>query len=330
MTAARLRVGIIALAAVCLAALVSSTARAQPSLPWVAGVSEIEQKRALEHFNEGVKLHEELLYAQAAREYGLAIDSWAHPKFYLYQSLALAKLGRSLEAYQALQSALTGDRAALSQSEWDLARRTERELLGALSRITVRCDEPGAVVRLNGQRWFACAGHQRRIVRAGDYRIDVGKPDFVPVSTSVSLKPGEAVVIEPKLIAQASRTSVKRRWRSGMVWAVTGVGAALMAAGWFGTWHAARDAEGIQRNVDRLDGGSSQGELINDLERAHWYHSASQYTLFAGGGVVATSLLLHWLNRPEEIYNRDAGGANVDVTPLLGPNAGSIRIQITF
>ncbi len=330
MTATRLRTGTIVLAAVCLAALASSTARAQPSPPWVVGVSESEQKRALKHFTEGVESHEELLYAQAAREYGFAIESWAHPKFYLYQGLALVKLGRSLEAYQALRSALAGDHGALSPSEWDIARRTERELLGALSRITVRCDEPGAVVRLNGQRWFACAGQQRRMVRAGDYRVDVDKPDFVSVSTSVSLEPGQAVVIEPKLIAQASRTSVRRRWRSDAVWTVTGVGAALMAAGWFGTWHAARDAEGIQGCVDRPDCSSSRTELVNDLERAQWYHSASQYTLFAGGGIVATSLLLHWLNRPEEIDNRDAGSANVDVIPLLGPNVGGVRVQITF
>jgi len=71
--------------------------------PWAAGVSNAEQKAALEEFHKANLLLNDGLFARAADGYRAALKHWDHPAIHYNLALALLNLDQPVEAFDHLQ-----------------------------------------------------------------------------------------------------------------------------------------------------------------------------------------------------------------------------------
>lgn len=321
--------------AMCLAMMVSQAAADDVSdAPWARDVTDAQQAQALQHFHAGLELHRQLLFAEAGASYQRALAQWAHPKFFLYLSHTLAKQGAHLEAYEALEQALGGDARAMSESERRLAREMQTELAHELAAVTVRCDEPGAEVMINGQPWLTGPGTQRRIVRPGAYVVETTKPGHVSVTRSLTLRRGEWSLIEPRLVRDEDAILVERRWSRATPWLVTGAGLVASATGaWLYTMSSEHFAE-VQEQV-------GEGCMPNDpscnsvparalYDRAQVERSIGIGALAVGSGALAAALVMHYLNRSHHSPNEEAGSAEMELRPLVDGDTTGVSLRIDF
>ncbi|GAB4557133.1 MAG: hypothetical protein Tsb0020_00980 [Haliangiales bacterium] len=289
--------------------------RADPPAPWAEGVSEAQQARAMWHFARGIELHKQLLFAEAQAAYQRALQSWEHPKIYLYRGLAMSKLGDFLAAYESIERALRSDPRALRAHERALAERTASELLrGELAAITVRCEVAGARVRIGDESWFSGPGVQRKSVSPGSHSVTVDKPGYVSVTRVVLLRRGESAVIDPDLVPSGAEFLVEWRWSPALPWWLTGAALATTATGAGLMVLASKhrgEAEALLSENCPLPGAddcySSPG--VKTLRaRADIERNVGVGLLLAGGGALVGALAMHYLNQPHRTRNEAAGG----------------------
>ena len=209
-----------------------------------------EHRRAAETFFErGTALYHELLYRDAAEAFGRAAEYWLHPQIQLYLSLALSRSGRPVAAYASLQKAVNLGVDRLSPADRQRARKLHDTLLREqLAIIEVRCDEPGASVRLDGEPLFVGPGSHTAPVVPASHVVTADKPGYFSARQSITLLPGHrgSIVIE-----MGPDTVIKRRhWAKWKPWAVVGAGVALGLAGAGVVWKSARDFD--RAEVGRL------------------------------------------------------------------------------
>ncbi|WP_428263648.1 PEGA domain-containing protein [Haliangium sp.] len=300
---------------------------------WATEVSDEDQAQALDDFYRGLDLHEQLLFEDAAEAYQRAIERWPHPKFLLYRSHALSKQGEPLAAHQLLQQVLSADPRALAPSEHDLARSIERDLLAReLAAITVRCDEPGAEVTVNGQPWFTGPGTHRSVVRAGAYVVAVDKPGYVTVTRSVTLRRGEWSLIEPRLVPERDAVLTHRRWHAWLPWIITATGVVATGAGAGLYTLSNQHLDTIQRRVaDACEAGDCGSVAEQSLyRRAQIERTAGIATLAAGGATLTAALVMHYLNRTIHSPNQDAGSSELEMRPLIAPDGAGMSLRLRF
>lgn len=302
--------------------------------PWARGVTDAQQMQALRHFHAGLELHRQLLFAEAASSYEQALAQWAHPKFFLYLSHALAKQGAHLEAYEALRRALRGDPRAMSDSERRLAHNTETGLALELAAVTVRCDEVGAQITINGQPWFTGPGTQRRIVRPGAYVVEATKRGYVTVTRSITLRRGEWSLIEPRLVRNQDAVLVERRWSRTPPWLVTGTGLVASATGAWLYMLSSRHFAEVRNQTDEgcmPEDTSCESVPARALyERAQVERTTGIGVLAAGGSTLVVALVMHYLNRPHRSPNEAAGSARMEMRPLVDGTVTGVSLQINF
>ena len=90
--------------------------------PWAKGVSESDQRRALELFGKGNGLLKDSLFVQAAAQYRAALKSWDHPAIHYNLVLALLNLDQPVEVLQHLEAAMRYGAAPLDADKFNQAR----------------------------------------------------------------------------------------------------------------------------------------------------------------------------------------------------------------
>ncbi len=314
-------------------ALWGPAARAERAADPPQAQRDAQQQAAYEHFRDGLELHHRLLFEDAALAYQRALNGWQHPKFYLYLSHALARSGAPLRAFTALQQALAGDPKALDAQDTRTAQVVEAELVQQLAAITVRCDADGAEVTINDQIWFSCPGERRKMVRPGFYLVDVRQAGHVPVSQSMTLRAGEWAVVEPNLVAKEDAVRVERRWPRALPWGVGLAGIAIAAVGATNYARAARDIDGLQRDIDGLCAPGarrcpSSAEIDDKYDGARFRQIVGVGLLTAGTGTLLTALLMRLQTR--DVADESVRRPSVEVLPLMEGSAAGLSLDIEF
>lgn len=298
----------------------------QSDRPWETGVTARQKKTARQLLGEGNDFWSQARFSEAAEKFTQALEHWDHPKIHYNLALALVALDRPLESREHLLAAMRyGDRA-LSAKELERAKFHLQDVAKRrLAAIDVRCDIPGADIRIDGQSAFVAPIHHHTVVLPGLHAITASKPGYVGTEHSAMLSPGLVWVIQPKVYANAELTRHRRRWPSlrAEPSILMGAGAALLALGVVFTVSANAAVEDINERCRNRNPCEFSGELYDLDSRADQLRAIAGFSYVTGGTVFITGLVLSLLNmeRPYLITPPKGHPNFVPMSPLAGVRA---------
>ncbi|MGC4114516.1 MAG: hypothetical protein QM765_07870 [Myxococcales bacterium] len=304
--------------------------------PWAAGVSAESQKEALQVFQEANALFSESKYAQALSRYRDALRVWDHPGVRFNTAVALINLDQPLAAYENLEAALKYGEAPFSAENYKQAMIYLKLLAGQVAQLEVVCDEPGAVVSLDGEQLFVAPGNHSRRLLPGAHQLVAVKPGFVTETRALQLTPGKSTV-ERVVLQNVKSVPVKlvRRWESWMPWTVLGAGLVVALAG----TPLMLDA---QSNYDRYDSdlarlcpsGCKESDLpatvIDSRQRGRVENGGAVAAFVVGGLLTASGVVLLTLNQPHPVDAAATDAAPVTVLPVFGEGFAGVAASGRF
>ncbi len=305
--------------------------------PWYEGVGPADQEAAIALFEEALTLQRQWLLPDAAARYEQALARWDHPKIRFYLSRVQEKMGDLVTAYENLRLSLRWGLDAFPPADARMAREMLRRLEAGLSRIEVRCDEPGAEVFLDGKPWFVGPGSKQATVRPGEHAVIARKGGFFTVTKSVSLVPGKQATVDIELSPETIVKGRWDRWRPWHTWAVVGTGAALTLAGGALEWQATRDYGQYEQSFRNVCNEQPlckphQGDsvLVRTLKHARWKNRGAIAAFTAAGVVLTAGAALSWLDWPRPHRNQDTGGFDIELAPLVTKDSVSLSLGGSF
>ncbi|WP_437615782.1 hypothetical protein WMF20_19500 [Sorangium sp. So ce834] len=316
---------------IALVALCAGPARAEeaPPGPWHQGVSEERKQRAQALFEEARELHRRAMLAEARAKYEEALAAWEQPELRLYLGRVLKLMGLPLLAHENLRLALRWGTGSLDAEKEQEARAAMRALVEReLAAIEIRCDEPGAVVLMDGQPWFVGPGAEHRMVMPGEHVITARKDGYSTVVKPILVFAGQEASGQ---IALSADTVVSRpRWATWIPWATLGAGAALGVAGGALMWHADTDHEEAHRRL--RDGCFPTCEAFDRdaYDRSVLENRLGIGALVAGGATVITGTVLLFMNRPEAYRAPDRGGVKIELRPAASLEGAMLSGRVVF
>jgi tetratricopeptide (TPR) repeat protein len=316
----------------CVLAL-GSVARAQPR-PWAAGVSDADQSRATEQFEDGNKLLEQGLFGDALALYTQAIARWDHPAIRYNIAVAQINLQRPIEAYRELERALRFGAEALEPDVYTQALAYQRLLSTQIVHLAIDCADAGTHVTLDGKDiGVPCPGSTVLLILPGGHRLVASKPGSLPLTIDLAPAGGESPRERIDLMTFDEATVTRRRWARWKPWSVVGAGVAVAAAGLGFELQAAATFRSYDRAVATLCPAAPCESLPTVVSEAYdegRMQNRIAITLFAAGGAaIATGAALLWLNRSrtERIGYRERAP---QVTATVGSRAASISARWSF
>lgn len=313
------------------AAQPAEMAKDESTRPWAKGVSQADQKEAMQLFTKANALLRDALFVKAAEVYKQALTHWEHPAIYYNLALALINLDKPIELHEALASAMRFGAAPLDEDKYRRAQNYQRLTEAQLAQVDITCDEPGTKVTMDGRELFTGPGHYEALIPVGEHSIVATKAGYLTTNLPKVLKGGDNVKIAVKMYTVDDLTRYQRRWPRWEPWAVVGGGAAVAILGGilhasakshFDDFDAGVTACGGCTPSDSLAGKKSTGSLLQGM-------AVSAY--FVGGAGIAAGAVMVYLNRgrsyritPEEL------GHPVTVVPTLGPESAGVLARINF
>jgi hypothetical protein len=279
--------------------------------PWSVGVSAQQQKHAEALYAEGNQDLNNGLLAAAVAKYQAALLHWNHPGIHYNLALALISLDRPIEAYENILRALSQGMDALSPEEHQRAIDYERMLRRRIATVEVVCDEPGAVVTLDGKPLFTGPGWITTRVLPGEHQLVASKVGYLTMSKAFTLAGAARTRVELRLptVDQPSM-HIQQRWPAWTHWTVTGLGLGAGAAAFMLHW-----------------------ELHNEhvWERDGWQRKAGYAGFPTAGALLVSGTLLASLNHPQpgETEGRWPAWAHWTVTGL-GLGTGTLAAMLVW
>lgn len=312
----------------------SASSPAAESRPWADGVSEAEQRLAIEKFEAGNALLDEALFAPALATYREAIRHWDHPGIRYNMAICLINLEQPLAAHENLERALRWGAAPLEKAAHRQLLTYKRLLDGRLATLEIRCDDADATVDLDGRRALVCPGEKRVVVEAGAHLVVAAKPGYLTRTQRVQAVGGKEHQIETTLMSLSQATVSKRKWAPWKPWAVAGTGAALLALAVPLEIKARESFESYCRAHGAICDGQDcphealPPEVREIRTRAQWQNRAAIGLFALGGATLTTAAALLWTNRPRT-ERRDYADRG-SVTPWVGVGAGGVTGTLRF
>jgi len=273
--------------------------------PWADGVSEAEQALALQDYERGNAEFVQSRFVQALAEYRRAIAHWDHPAIEFNIAVCLINLGEPLEAREHLERSLAYGAAPLGE-DVQVQALTYRKLLDSqLTRVTVRCKEPGAEVSVDGKLVFTGPGEASPYLRPGDHQIVATKPGFLTASDTLALEPGKTTTFDVRLIAFKSATTMVRSWPRWKPYAVVGGGAVVAAIGGLAYAVSASNFRAYDDGIRAAcpagcdaAGVAALPALRDTKDRAELENTIAISLFVVGGAAVVTGAVALYLNQP--------------------------------
>ncbi len=314
-----------------------------PDRPWSQDVPVESRSAARALFLEGNRLFWVPLFSRAAERYTAALALWKHPAFYFNLALAQLNLGQDVEARDSLERALAHGEAPLGAKLFQEGQRRLAEVKRQLGRIRVICRTPGAEVTLDGTTLFTGPGHYEGWAKAQAHELTAKKLGHQSEARRVTVSAGELLDIDLSLLTLSQATDASRRWAVWKPWAVVAVGGALAAAG--GGLHvlAARNFNDYDVTISSLVCATPTGdpprtagcsaddigpELNHHLRRARRQQMSAVGSYVAGGSLIATGLVLLYLNRPRLVEQKVS--RNVAITAAMSRDQVGFLLDVNL
>jgi hypothetical protein len=301
------------------------------SRPWAEGVTELDQKQAMELFTRGNGLLRDALFVRAADSYREALSHWKHPAIYYNLALALINLEKPLALYEALVQSMRFGAAPLDEDKFRRAQNYKRLTEAQLAQIEIVCNEPGTQVAMDGKVLFTGPGRHEALVPVGEHSIVGTKAGYLATTLPRVFKGGDDLTIEVKMYTVEDLTRQERRWAVWQPWAVVGGGVAVAALG--GLLHASAKGsyDDYDAGIAACGGCAPPDDLAGKRDRGDLLQGLAVSSYIAGGAAVAAGAVMVYLNRgrlyrvsPEELE----GG--VAVVPTFGPDGAGLQATVSF
>jgi tetratricopeptide (TPR) repeat protein len=302
-------------------------------------VTEEQRDRAIVLYNEGNQLFDNAYFKEAAVRYRKALEQWDHPSIHYNLMLAYVSLERPLDAYKSSVEALRHGQRALQPDEYRRAKDFHKLLQGRIAELEIVCDEPGAMVSLDGKTLFTAPGRTRTLVLPGSHAVVASKDGYLATHAPLLLVPGKITSVELDMLHADQALLSERRWASWKPWALVGAGATLGVAGGLLQWRA---SEANQRYMIlfgdecKVPEGCSEpddysGKLRSLERRSTWYWRFSRGSYIAGGATIITGLALAYFNLPRSVNNPARNNlVHISVTPHVAPSYGGLTMDMSF
>lgn len=307
------------------------------SAPWREGVAPADQETATALFQEALTLQRQWLLPDAAARYEQALARWDHPKIRFYLGRTQEKMGDLVAAYENLRLALRWGLDAFPPADARMAREMLRRLEAGLSRVEVRCDEPGAEVFVDGKPWFVGPGSKQAMLRPGEHAIIARKAGFFTVTRSISLAPGKQATV---VIGLSPETVVRGRlegWQPWQTLALAGTGAALALAGGVLEGQAARHYAEYEQRFRAVCQDRSlcyphqkDPHMPGKLRRASWENRGAIAAFSLAGVALVAGAVLGRLDQPRPHRNDDTGSVDIEIAPLLTADGAGMALGGRF
>lgn len=313
------------------AAQPAEMAEDESTRPWAKGVSQADQKEAMELFTKANALLRDALFVKAAEVYKEALTHWEHPAIYYNLALALINLDKPIELHDALAKAMRFGAAPLDEDKYRRAQNYQRLTEAQLAHVDISCDVPGTTVTMDGRELFKGPGNYEGLIPVGEHSIVATKPGYLTTNLPKVLKGGDDVKIAVKMYTVDDLTRYQRRWPRWQPWAVVGGGAAVAIIG--GIMHASAKSHfddfdagvtacGGCTPSDDLSGKKSTGSLLQGM-------AVSAYVVGAAG--IVTGAVMVYLNRGHSYrINPEDLERPVTVVPTVGPESAGVLARINF
>lgn len=292
--------------------------------PWIEGVPGRVQRRARDLFLAGNDHMDEQQYPEAAEKYREALALWQHPAFYYNLAVAQINIDRPIAAYRNLVKARSHGPEPLGAEKYKEAGNYVTLLRNQLAELTVVCEAPGAVVSVDGERLFVGPGEHTDLARPGGHQLVVELPDGIPYTRSLTLAPGESLrhVVRPDVLVPT------RRWATWKPWAVTAIGAVMLAGAGYVNARAFGQMGDLTLDIEVQcrTGECSDLSLFSDrMADINVRQRLSFAGMALGGTVLVTSALLLYVNR-ERLLRQPESRAAVTLSPVVAED-GAIGVH---
>jgi hypothetical protein len=305
---------------------------------WYCGVTKEDQEQALALYAEGNQLFDDSLFTGAVAKYEQAVEHWDHPGIQYNLMMALVALDRPIEAYQSSIAALRHGLEALEPEEHRLAQNYQKLLRGRITELTVACDEPGAVVSLDGKNILKGPGKALVFALPGQHELVARKPGYLATHHALTLIAATPVSVHLRMLPESEALISTRTWPAWQPWAVVGAGAGVGLVGGLLEWRADYNNRALQRlfleNCQAPD-GCQEFEYTDAMEmrqrRYRAYRGLGHGALATSGAAMIGGLVLVYLNRPHEIENPERRHlVRVTATPIVTPEMGGLSFDVSF
>ncbi len=293
----------------------SSSARAVTA--WSRGVSDANQRRALQLFQQGNVFFEEAKYTDAVAIYEQALAAWDHPNIRFNMAVCLINMRQPLVAWDHLTRALRFGEAPLGKRLYSEAMTYQAALMSSLAELRIRSTQPEAMITVDGGQVTVGKTEHTMKLLAGKHQLVATRPGYTTDSRALDLPAGEPVTVEialtpekVKVQVQVFREGYERRWRWWMPWAVSGSSVVLAAIGGIVYAGARSQIAGYDHDLRELcPMGCDQTDIpeaLKNREAAARRKSGIAIGLWCGAGALAiTGGVMAILNRPRKVEERN-------------------------
>lgn len=313
----------------------AETGAEEPLPPWAEGTTEAARARARDLYEHGNRLLADGLFSAAASKYRQALTDWQHPGIHYHLMLALINLDRPIEAFASAGESLRYGEAALGPEHYRDAMVLRAVLARQVAEIEVVCDEPGAIVTLDGAPLLVGPGRERRLLAPGQYQLVATKDGYRDAAETITASPNG--VTTTTLALERDPGPPVRRWAAWKPWAVVGGGAALVAVGVLINQNAVSSFERSDTLLARsCPTGCYPGEYppaYSDLVASgNRDRTISRISYALGAAAIIGGGAMAYLNQPRvpalETQPGQSGGA--DITTTHSRRAGASRARATL
>lgn len=304
--------------------------------PWAKGVSQQQKTTAQGLLGKGNVLFVESKHLEALDAYREALESWDHPAIRFNIARALINLDRPLEAYENIKLAVQYGPAPIPEL-FEEAKNYERLLQRQIGELTIKCEQNGVTVTVDGQQQFDCPLEKTIKLLPGPHKVVAEKSGFLPFSKDLALLAASPERVDIKMMTLEDASVTRRRWKHWKPWAVVVGGVAVAGLGVTLELLARSTRDGY--GADLTDLCSETPCVESDLPdsvrsaftRAQVEHVSGVSAIAIGGVAFLSGLALVYLNRPRtflsEAHETSEPGATLLIPTASADSVGAALIH---
>jgi len=299
---------------------------------WSEGVSQADQDRATELFQQGTSFLLDFNYNDAIDAFREALKLWDHPTIHYNLAVALANVAEPLEVYKEFVEALKYDGEGLEPDYYKDAVAKRDTLIKQLVQATVECNQPDARVIVDGKDVGTCKDKPQQLMRAGEHSFTALKDGYETTAVSKVYRGGDVVNVELKMIRPEDLTRYRRKFPTWVPWVVTGAGVAF--AGAAGLLHASARDDFKQFDSEIIECGGCQPtqEQIDLKDGAGTKQNIAIVGYVIGASALIGGIALLVINRPQpyRVGAEEQPPPRAAVVPLVSKEGVGVAAAFRF